>query len=178
MVLPSLVAINSTSWTVLALSASVRRDPHADDGFQTVLVMCGGEGDIYDELNDGPTVYADAKSYAQSAKTAGFDKVLAVTIAPGTAAWFTAPMNTARKAANDLLIGNADAVFDAVVDLAGDSTLSNPGAPHSDTTWFGDGTLSNPANATNYADGLHWAIPGAQSAADQIAPALTALGAT
>lgn len=170
---PTLVAILGASWAQLALSAAVRRDPHANLGQSTVLSMCGGTTGVTNGDN-AATLYADHKNYAQAAKAAGFDKVVVQTILPATG--FTAGQNTERRAANELLMANGDGVFDAVVDVASDSASSNPGGPPSGVVYFGSGNLDTPGDTTYYSDGLHLKAAGTDDYAASVAPALTALG--
>jgi hypothetical protein len=172
---PELTCISATSWTKLTLTAAFRSFPHADDGASTLLSMLGGTSDVK-EGDSAATIYAEMKDYAVAARAAGFDKILACTITPSTS--FTAGENVERKAVNNLLIGNADGAWEAVVDLASDSSLSDPGAPPSGTTWYGTGNLSDPDNTTYYPSGPDWSAAAAADAAVSIGPAITALGAT
>jgi hypothetical protein len=170
------VAIGSTSYLVLSQTQATRCNRHAHT---TPLPIWHGVGGTSDVLNGdtAATMYANIKAYVLAAKAAGFAKAVITTITPSTG--FTAGQNTQRQAANDLLIGNADAAFDRVVDLACDSTLSNPGAPPSGTTYYGTGHLANPADTTYYnADGLHWKAAGCADAASSCVPALRSVGAT
>lgn len=171
----ALSAVGASSWTTLAQSRALRINPHADAAPNTVLVMMGGTFDVVFEADTGAQLYADHKTYAEAAKAAGFDKVVVLTITPTTDMGVN--QNNRRRAGNDLLIGNADAVFDAVVDVACDSTLSDPGAPQDGTTFYGSGLLSDPSNTTYYSDGVHFTNTGAQACADDVAPALTFVGA-
>ncbi len=173
-VLPELTAIIGTPLSTLATTAAIRTYPHADSAPNTMLVIEGGQTDM--AFNTAASMYALFKNCAVNAKAAGFSKVVVHTLCPATI--FSAGDNTRRKAGNDLLIGNADGAFDAVIDLACDSTLSNPGGAHSGTTYYGSGNLTDFTNTTYYSDGLHWKAAGAQDAATSTAPALTALGAT
>ena len=147
------VPIAGTSWTVLANTVADRTWPHAIRARWAILCLCGGTSDLQaPESNDGPTVYSDMSAYANGCRTAGFDYIIATTITPSTV--FLTSEETARQAANTAIIGNSGAPFNAVVDFAADSRLSNP------------------ADTTYYTDGLHWTIAGAQVAADLMAPAL------
>ena len=118
------VAVNGYSWTLLAESAAKRRDPYAK-GF-AVLVMVGGTSDVA-AGDDGPTIYADMRSYAESAREAGFDRVIAGTLQP--AAGESAEQTAAREAANELILDDPDDAFDEVVDLAGTPGLDDPTGP-------------------------------------------------
>jgi hypothetical protein len=168
------VAIGSTAYSELAQTEVTRAFRHATAAPLTMWLGIGGTSDV---LNGdvAATIYATIKTYAVNAKAAGFTKTIITTITPSGG--FTAGQNTQRKAANDLLITNADAAFDAVVDLACDSTLSNPGAPPSGTTFYGTGHLANPADLTYYqGDQLHWNSAGCGDAAGSSRPAVVALG--
>ena len=118
------IAVNGESWTVLAKDVETRRDPHAD-GY-AVLVMVGGTSDVTSG-DDGPTVYRDMASYAESAREAGFEYVIAATIQPSTG--LTSAEDAARAEANRLLLADADDAFDEVVDLAETPGLVDPAGP-------------------------------------------------
>lgn len=170
-----IVAIGGTAWTTLAESQVQRSFRHANAAPTTVLVMTGGTKDVFNnEL--GAAIYATVKSYAVAARAAGYNKIV-VTTTTQNAGNFGA-METHRKDLNNLLIGNADAAFDQVVDLASDSTLSSPGAPPSGTTVYGSGNLSNASNTTYYADGVHWTAAGAADAGISVSIGLTRIGVT
>lgn len=169
------VAIGSTSYAELAQTEVVRCFRHAHTTGLAIWHGIGGTSDVL-AGSSAATIYNTIKTYAVNAKAAGFTKCVITTITPSTG--FTAPQNTQRTAANDLLIGNADLAFDRVVDLACDSTLSNPGAPPSGTTYYGTGHLANPGDLTYYnADGLHWKAAGCADAASSCVPAIRSLGA-
>jgi hypothetical protein len=171
------VAIGSTSWAELSQTQTSRSNRHAHSTALPILSMAlGGTSDVLSS-DTASTIYTTIKTYALAAKSAGFSKVLVGTITPSTG--FSGAQDTKRKSANDLIIGNADSAFDAVCDLASDSSLSNPGAPHSGTTYYGSGNLSNPANTTYYnADGLHFKTAGCIDAAASLLPAFQFLGAS
>jgi hypothetical protein len=143
------IAVNGESWTVLAKDVQTRRDPLAD-GY-AVLVMVGGTSDVTSG-DDGPTMYGDMASYAESARDAGFDYIIAATIQPSTGA--TPAEDAARAEANRLLLADAEDAFDEVVDLAGTPGLDDPRGPA-------------------YYDGIGHPSPrGAQLMADAIRPAI------
>src|SRR5690606_37558724 len=75
------VAINGTSWSMLldggtnaveveVAPASERLHPLAGYTTATILVMSGGQQDIFDG-DTGEQVYADAAAYAEAARAAG-----------------------------------------------------------------------------------------------------------
>jgi hypothetical protein len=172
------VAIAGTSWADLTPSRTVRSYRHANSGqVRTILVMNGGTSDYLNGAT-GSATYGVIKTYAQGATAAGYDRIIVCTTTPSTSVTdgFSPAQNVQRKAGNDLLIGNADAAFDAVVDLASDSSLSSPGSPHSGTTWYGTGNLIDTTNTTYYTDGLHWTAAGCADAASSINPALASFG--
>lgn len=145
----------STSWTSLHKRAPQIVYPLAALASNAVLVLgIGGETDLMDESDSGATVYADLVAYSAAAKTAGFDKVLGLTIPPSTA--FTSPQNTARLNANTLILADASGAFDAKVDVSV--------AP-----------LDDASNTTYYSDGLHLTAAGALAVADLVLPVLLAL---
>lgn len=151
------VAQSGQSWTLLlngstpppdaALGwvrpASVRLYPKANMGLTTFLLMCGGTSDV-EEGDTGATIYADMVTYADLARAAGFDRIVAQTITPSTT--FSAGEETARAAANVLILADADDAFDAVADCAADP-------------------LDDPADTLYYSDGTHWTALGASTAA-------------
>lgn len=147
------VAVSGTSWTVLNANAPQRVDPLASLAPFTILNMCGGTSDLWaPELNDGPTVYADMVAYANARRTAGFDYVIAVTIAPSTT--FDATQESNRVSANSLIMADASNAFDAQVDFAGIPQLTDPN------------------NTTYYFDGTHYTGPATILCAAALAPAM------
>lgn len=145
------VPISGTSWTTLAKSASQRSYLFGTKAAVNIFIMCGGTSDITDG-DTAATIYADMESYADGARTAGFDYVIGTTITPSTS--FTGPQETVRVAANVLIMADAGAAFEAQVDFAADTRLDDP------------------TDATYYTDGLHWTTAGAGVAAELMAPAL------
>jgi hypothetical protein len=143
------VAFGGASWTALAPDAPTALYPKATAGMD-ILVMCGGSQDITDG-DSGQTLYDEEVAYAAGARSAGFDRVLVVTLVGNVSN--SADQNAARLAHNDLLRTDPAGAFDAVVDL--------------DATALADWT-----NATYYEDGIHWTTAGAQLAAATIAPDL------
>jgi hypothetical protein len=176
---PALISIGGHSWTQLSTNQAQRCNIYANSGLTTILVMNGGTSDITLEGDIGTTIYANERDYALAAKAAGFDKVLICTTTKSNG--MTTNQNTRRQNGNDLVIGNADGAFDAIVDLACDSTLSNPGAGPSGNVFYGTGHLADPTSAY-YQDGVHWSgnttPSGTLDAAMSIGPALTFLGGT
>lgn len=146
------VAIGSMSWTNLSVIQAANVNIHANGGLTTILIMCGGTADVFIENDTGATLYAQEVAYANAARAAGFNHIIGTTITSTTA--FSPGQNTERSNHNTLLLADASAAFDSVVDLAGDPRLDDP------------------ADATYYADGTHWTSAGAQAAADLVFPAL------
>lgn len=146
------VAISGTSWTVLATTVTTRRDVYATAADNTTLVLQGGQADVLAD-DTGATVMADIVSYAQSARTAGFDTVIATTMPPMTP-WLSEDQETALAAFNTLLLADAGGDFDYVVDLNATALGDN-----SDLTYY-------------QADLIHWTAAGAQLAADTISSTL------
>jgi hypothetical protein len=116
------IAVNGASWTLLSEDVETRRDPLADEGY-SILVMVGGTSDVVGG-DDGPTIYEDMRSYAGSARDAGYDHIIAATIQPGSGE--TDAQNRAREDANELILEDPDGAFDEVVDLAGQPGLKDP----------------------------------------------------
>jgi lysophospholipase L1-like esterase len=144
------VAVIGASWTQLARDVDKRRDPFAKDRY-AVLVMVGGTSDVAVERDDGPTIYRDMAAYAESARAAGYDYIIAATLQPFTGA--TREEDAARKEANRLLLEEGDA-FDEVVDLAGIAGLDDP-------------------KGSDYVDGIgHPSEAGAKAMADAMRPAI------
>ena len=145
------VAIAGTSWTTLATTAATRLHPLGPLATTSVLVMNGGTQDVLDG-DSGATIMADAVSYADNARAAGFDFVIITTIPP--AAGMTAGQNTARGDFNTLVMADAGADFDVSVNLL-------------------SGALADNTDQNYYAfDQVHWAEGGAKVAADLIKAAL------
>lgn len=150
-------AVGSTSWTALAADVAQRRNPYLKIGVRTVLYLLGGQSDLATELDSGATVAADQAAYATSARAVKSGLyVIGTTIPPSTA--YTAPMETARLAANTAILAGAGTTYDAVVDLANTAGLTDPAG-------------------SGYSDGLHFSALGCDLAAAASVPAMTtALG--
>lgn len=121
-------------------------------GESNLLVLLGGTSDILFEGNTGAQTYADLVTFAEAARAAGADKVIAGTIPPTTQ--FNPTMEGYRVAHNALLMGAEGAAdFDGVFDVSV--------APLNDAT-----------NATYYPDGLHWSngVYGSSTGIGQAAP--------
>jgi hypothetical protein len=109
------------------------------------LIMFGGQGDLSET---GAVIYDRACDYADAAHAFGFDFVVCLTITPVSVATWGGPYEPQRSDFNTLLLANAEAKFDGVVDLS-EIQLSD-GAP-------------------TYLDGLHLDYLGAQIAAEATA---------
>lgn len=149
------ISRDTTSWTDLVGSVAWRRNPKAHIGLTTILLMNGGTSDILGG-DTGATLYADEVSYANSARTAGYDLIVAVTLCPNVNN--TGGMETARVDHNTLLLADASNAFDAVVDIANLPELDDP----ADLTYY---LPSNP----------HWTAAGAAAAAGAIVPVVAGL---
>lgn len=147
----TVVAISGTSWTVLATTAATRLHPLGPLATTSVLVMNGGTSDLTED-DSGATIMADAVSYADAARTAGFDYVIVTTIPP--AVHLTGARETARDDFNTLVVADAGGDFDAVVDFRG--TVLND---YSDADYY-------------IFDQIHWGVGGAKVAADLVAAAI------
>lgn len=145
------VAISGTSWTVLSTTAATRLHPKFVGSTPNVLVLLGGQSDIMDG-DSAATVLADMVAYADAARTAGADHIVACTLPP--AALLTAPQDVVRLAVNDLILESED--FDSVADVAVIPELQDTG----DLTYFYDGS--------------HWTAVGADLAAAVVAPVVDA----
>lgn len=146
------VAIGGTSWSTLDNTALQRTYSHAPLANYAILILCGGTSDIL-EGDDGATVVADMFNYSNAGRSGGFDYVIGTTITPNLA--FTGGQESIRTSANGFILAAVPATFNAVVDFAADSRLSDA------------------SNLTYYnADGLHWTAAGADVAASLMAPAL------
>ncbi len=157
------VALNGISWTELATTAEERWAPYVSDkrmASSMALVMCGGQTDIWGG-DSGAQVYADEVAYAAAARSAGFDRVYAMTTVPNVVN--TSPMNDARIAHNTLLLADASNAFDGVGDVANDAVA----AP---TNHLADYT-----NTTYYSDGVHWVLAATTLVAAIMEPVLATL---
>ena len=148
----TVTAVGASSWTAFSCSAAATRThiygPMAD---RSILVMAGGTTDLTDG-DTGAQAFADAISYADAARTAGFDRVIALTIPPSTALLNTEPLETARTDHNTLMVADAGSDFDAIVDLSDD-----PDFEDATSTYFS-------------VDETHFSIKGARAAARLLAP--------
>jgi hypothetical protein len=143
-----LVGISGMSWTVLDASRTKRVNPLLAGVTSTVVhIMLGGTSDLYKEEDTAATTYSDFVSYATAVRAAivaasKTAKIAACTITPSTL--LGAPEEAQRVALNPLILADASHAFDATVDLAGDTHLSN----NADTTYYSDGTHWTAAGAS------------------------------
>lgn len=145
------------SVTLLSGTVEHRINPYANAGRTTALfLVCPGYGDIKNELDSGATLYSNQVAYATAARAAGYDYIVSSTLCPSTD--FTAPMETARLAANIALMNDASNAFDYVVDLANTAGLNE-----------------DPSGSAYYQDTVHWSSLGASTAATAFAPTVQAL---
>lgn len=151
-----IVAEGGLSVTLLAGHAAARLHPYAHVGRKNVLILVApGYGDIKNELDLGLVLYNDQVSYANDARTAGFDFVISSTLTPSTD--FNIAMDTQRIDANNRLVADASNAFDGVADLANVAGLNDIN------------------NATYYADSVHWTAAGGDLAAATLLPVYNAV---
>lgn len=158
------VAISGHGWLDLTPSAETRLFPYARNraGCTDILVMCGGQGDLFNAAPDGQqtgaVAYARAIDYANAARSAGFDYVLITTMsAVGPDVLGTGRPSPSELQGmvdyNVLVLANSGG-FDAVADIS----------------------VSPLDDATNtdfyHIDRTHYVAEGAKAAAELIAPAL------
>ena len=148
----SMVAEGGASWSMLLAGttpgvapATIRTHPRAHQALITFLVMCGGTQDVL-ENDTAATIYADMVAYANAARVAGFEPIVATTVPPSTT--FSGPQETQRAAANVLILADASNAFDGVADVTV-APLNNP----ADTTYWN-------------VDGIHWNETGCGLVAD------------
>jgi hypothetical protein len=141
----SVVALDGTSWTVLADDAADRQQ--LSEGFD-LLVMAGGFTDLAGELDSAEQVLADEVAYADAARARGFDAVVALTIPPSTVIENRPGQEAERVQHNRLLLKSAG--FDAVVDI--------------------EVPCIDDARSDCYSDGTHWSGRGAGIVAELVAP--------
>ena len=147
-------------WGDLALDAATRLHPQARNLVDCldILIMSGGQGDIYNDFCTGAQVYDRAVAYAEAARAAGFDLVLATTMpafGPGGSIDPTPDMLQARIDHNTLLMADAEGAFDVVIDWHTHPVLADA----TDLTWW-------------EADRVHMKPATADLAASLVAPAI------
>lgn len=150
-------AISGKSWTVLSTTAAQRCHLIARQYEKSVLVLTGGTSDLMPveanppgENDTGEQALADMEAYANAARAAGFDKIVALTVTPAN--WWDADWDVQRLVMNEG-IRQSDA-WEVVADVAADPRLQDP----MDTDY--------------YYDQLHWTAAGNAVAAEVVAPAL------
>lgn len=136
-------------WGDLAVDAATRLHPQARnrDGCTDVLIMSGGQGDIYNAGCTGAQVYDRAVAYAEAARAAGFHVVFATTMpafGPGGSIDPTPDMLQARIDHNTLLMADAEGAFNTVVDWHTHPILADATNP---TYWETDRAHMKPATA-------------------------------
>ena len=130
-------ALGGHGWGSLTADASTRLHPQARnrDGCTDVLIMSGGQGDIYQDDCTGAQVYARAVAYAQAARGAGFQYVLVTTMpafGPGGSIDPTPDMLQARIDHNTLMMADAGNDWDGVADWHSHPALADA----TNTTYF------------------------------------------
>lgn len=155
------VAKGGHGWYDLTADASTRLHRQARKSGTDILVLFGGEGDLWNASpsgqQSGATVYSRLTTYANAARTAGFDFVLVCTVPPaGPDVLGTGRPSPSEVQAlldyNDLIRLNAGD-WDGVIDVA--TVLDDA----TDQTYFA-------------IDRTHFNATGAQTAADLIRPVL------
>lgn len=161
------VSISGEGWLDLTATVTTRLFPQARNrsGCTDILIMFGGQGDMWNSLPNGQqtgaVTYQRAIDYADAARGAGFDKVLIVacpTAGPNVLGTGrpTPSESQALIDYNALILANSGG-FDAVADVS--------------VSPFDDAT-----NATYFAiDRTHLTAVGAETAASYIAPELDML---
>jgi hypothetical protein len=123
------VAVSATSWTMLAKSRAQRTLPRLTLAQKTIIVMNGGYTDLSGEADSGATLLQDEKDYADVLRAAATTGGRSCYIIISTLCkWgsISAPIETERQAHNSALLADSSGKFDAVVDVAGDSRLTDP----------------------------------------------------
>lgn len=116
------IAIINTGWATLLTTAATRLYPQIRNraGCTDILVMSGGQTDLPDVT--GAQAYTRAVTYADAARAAGFDIIIATTN-PGFDPNLNGNMTTKTNDYNTALEADADDAFDVVVSL--DAALDN-----------------------------------------------------
>lgn len=126
-------AVDGTAWDTLATTVATRTYPQLGHETKTLLCLNGGQQNITNG-DSGSTLYSKISSYADNARTAGFTKVITMTLTPCTL--WSSGQNSAKDAYNTLVVADAGAHFDAVVDLRSITQLTDA----SNLTYF-DGVI-------------------------------------
>lgn len=149
----AVAAIDGAGWYVLTNTKTKRLHPLFNQFRNSVLMMNGGTADMSVGGTTAAVILETMRAYAQAARDAGCDVVVAYTITTYTG--ITGPVNAIRNALNALILANVGdpAYWEFAVDMAGD-----PG-------------FQNPAGA-NFYDGLHYSAAGHAAAAAVISPVL------
>lgn len=127
------------------------------------VVICAGQQEILNGLT-AAAIYTLEETYADLCRAAGADWVINCTSLPGTV--YTAPQNVVRLALRTLQNANANAKFDACVDLAFDQLAGYPTGLQ----------VPPPGSSTYYWDGVHVNEPATDIIAPLIYDVLVALG--
>lgn len=112
-------SVDGWSWAFLATNATTRLHPQLTVSDYTVLILQGGQGDITNTPGSGSTAYTRISTYADNARAAGADYIIATTMPPAS---FLFPpggqQETERLSHNTLLLADANGAFDTIVDIA------------------------------------------------------------
>lgn len=153
------VAINATPYTTLLTTQSYRQLPLFQHSKNSVLIMTGGTGDVA-QGDAEATILENMRIYAQNARNAGCDRVIASTIPKWSGAVpITAPQEVVRQALNALIIANA----------------GNPAYWEAACNLDSDARLTNPDNLTYFMDGIHFATAGHEVVKDLMTPILNSI---
>jgi hypothetical protein len=114
------ICIDGQSWDAATTGGLL--GPQLNRATTTGLFMVGGHNEV-EMLATAADVYAEWVAYADAARAAGADWIVAGTCLP--AFNFDGTEETLRVNSNALLVADADLAFDAVVDLAAVSGLDN-----------------------------------------------------
>lgn len=112
-------SIGGHGWGDLTTDVATRLFPLARTraGCIDILIMSGGQGDIYQDGQTGEQTYDRAVVYANNARAKGFDIVIATTMpAVGPDAAFPVGTNAAFTDHNLMMMDDPDEAFDRVVD--------------------------------------------------------------
>lgn len=152
------VAIGDTGWVELEPTFETRTKPQARSRAGDIIILNGGQSDIYELDRSGAQAYADLTNYIDLCRDAGFETIIVTTppdMGLGGASGLTSAQNRVDlQILRDLTIANA-AGADEVVDL-----FVPPLDDATNTTYF-------------FADLVHVTTAGATAMADLIEPALT-----
>lgn len=137
--------VSGASWTTLASTVELRTHQYFKPYRNSILVLAGGSSDVSDsgDNDTGAQALADMEAYADAARAAGANYIIACTVTP-------ANIMTGDGEAQRLILNTgilASNHWEAVVDVAAHPDLDN----YSDTTYYSDGAHLTAAGVTVYA---------------------------